>query len=102
MDASTSPDWRGSSAHRPAQQATSPQVLMLVDRDSARNRALAERLRREACVTVDIVRTDLEATVDIALVDGRLQGDGRIRVLANNTGVTFMVAFPGRRPSHAS
>ncbi len=78
-----------------------PHVLMLVGRESARNRSVAERLRREAGVTVDIVQADLEDAVDIALVGGRLQRDGRIGVLVNNSGVTFMVAFPSRSSSHA-
>ncbi len=79
-----------------APEALPPHILMLVGRESVRNRTVAERLRREVGVTVDIVQADLAHAVDIAFADGALLGDGRISVLVNDTGVTFMLSTPGR------
>jgi short-subunit dehydrogenase len=68
-------------------------AVILVARDSARIQHLARRLRREAGVTVDILRADLNDDWDRALVETRLQQDDRIGVVVNNAGMTFMVAF---------
>src|SRR6478735_6232435 len=60
--------------------------LVLVARDGERLNGLAERLRREAGVTVDVVQADLTRTDDLARVEARLREDARIGVLVNNAG----------------
>jgi len=73
--------------------ASREHAVILVARDSARIEHLARRLRREAGVTVDILRADLDDEQDRALVETRLRQDHRVGVLVNNAGMTFMVAF---------
>jgi NAD(P)-dependent dehydrogenase (short-subunit alcohol dehydrogenase family) len=101
MDILAKPDLRGSSAHRSALDPLPPHVLMLVGRESARNRTVAERLRRETGVTVDIVQADLAHAVTFALADRALRDGGRISVLVNEAGITFMLAAPSRGLPHA-
>ena len=60
--------------------------LVLVARDETRMRALASRLEQETPVTIDILKTDLTATADLARVESRLREDERIGVLVNNAG----------------
>jgi short-subunit dehydrogenase len=72
-------------------------AVILVARENARIQHLAKRLRREAGVTVDILRADLNDEVDLALVATRLRDDGRIGVLLNHLGAAFMVAFSTAR-----
>ena len=43
--------------------------LVLVARDKAKLESLADRLRREAGVTVDILQADLTASADLAKVE---------------------------------
>lgn len=67
--------------------------LVLVARDAARMGALAERLRRETGVAVDIVKADLTDTADLAKVEARLREDARIGVLVNNAGTSVAGTF---------
>jgi short-subunit dehydrogenase len=60
--------------------------LVLVARDQARLEALAERLRRETGVAVDILKADLTDPAELATVEARLRDDARIGVLVNNAG----------------
>lgn len=60
--------------------------LVLVARDILRLDRLADRLRREAGVTVDVMQADLTATSDLERVETRLREDGRIGILVNNAG----------------
>ena len=60
--------------------------LVLVARDRARMEKLADRLRREATVEVDIMRADLTDVRDLVQVESRLSDDHRIGVLVNNAG----------------
>jgi len=60
--------------------------LVLVARNHERLTALAERLRDETGVQVDILQADLTQDSDIAAVEQRLREDARIRILVNNAG----------------
>jgi short-subunit dehydrogenase len=63
--------------------------LVLVARNAARLAALAERLRGETGVTVDVVPADLTDARDLARIEQRLREDARIGVLVNNAGTTI-------------
>lgn len=65
--------------------------LVLVARNTERLTALAQRLRSEAGVQVDILTADLTNNDDVAAVEQRLREDTRIGVLINNAGT----AIPG-------
>jgi short-subunit dehydrogenase len=60
--------------------------LVLVARDIARLEQLADRLRREAGVLVDVLQADLTDAQDLERVERRLREDARIGVLVNNAG----------------
>lgn len=60
--------------------------LVLVARDAARLEALAERLRAETGVSVEVLRADLTDPADLARVEARARDDGGIGVLVNNAG----------------
>ena len=60
--------------------------LVIVARDEARLDALASRLRAETGVRVEVLRADLTAASDRALVEARLRGDD-IAVFVNNAGM---------------
>jgi len=62
--------------------------LVLVARDVARLEALAERLRRETGVAVDVLKADLTDAAELATVESRLREDARIGVLVNNAGAS--------------
>ncbi|MEN1835586.1 SDR family oxidoreductase [Pseudomonas lijiangensis] len=61
--------------------------LVLVARDQARLEALAARLHEETNVTVDVLRADLTAPADLAVVEARLREDASIGILINNAGL---------------
>ncbi len=65
--------------------------LVLVARNAARLSALAERLRRDTGVNVDLVPADLTDPHYLARVEHLLREDARIGVLVNNAGT----AIPG-------
>jgi short-subunit dehydrogenase len=67
--------------------------LVLVARDQARLEALAERLRRQAGVAIDILKADLTEPADLARVEARLRTDVRIGVLVNNAGANAAGGF---------
>jgi short-subunit dehydrogenase len=60
--------------------------LVLVARDLARMEQLAERLRREAGVQIDVLQADLTDEQDLERVEQRLRDDASIGVLVNNAG----------------
>jgi uncharacterized protein len=60
--------------------------LVLVARDRARMEALAERLRQETVVGIDILQPDLTDARELAQVEARLRDDARIGILVNNAG----------------
>jgi short-subunit dehydrogenase len=72
--------------------------LVLVARDVVRLEALAERLRRENGVTVDVLRADLTVPADLALVEARLRDDARISTLVNNAGAALPGSFVEQTP----
>ncbi|GGC59165.1 SDR family NAD(P)-dependent oxidoreductase [Chelatococcus reniformis] len=67
--------------------------LVLAARDKGRLDALAERLRNEAGVAVDVVKADLTAAADLAGLEARLADDARIGILLNNAGASIPGTF---------
>ncbi|MBB6193742.1 hypothetical protein FHS51_004000 [Sphingobium wenxiniae] len=67
--------------------------LVLVARNAARMEALAERLRSETGVTVDIMTADLADPTERAVVETRLRDDAQIEILINNAGTTLAGTF---------
>src|SRR5690349_20676074 len=72
--------------------------LVLVARDGGRLERLAERLRRETGVAVDVLVADLTAPDDLARVEARLRDDARIGVLVNNAGASLPGGFLDQGP----
>src|SRR4051812_48852171 len=60
--------------------------LVLVARDAARMQALADRLRGEIGVTVEVLAADLTKSQELAKVEARLREDPTITLLINNAG----------------
>ncbi|HLJ45493.1 MAG TPA: SDR family oxidoreductase [Bryobacteraceae bacterium] len=67
--------------------------LVLVARDRVRLDKLADRLRRQTGVTVDVLQADLTDAHDLALVEGRLHDDPEIGILINNAGMSAAGGF---------
>jgi short-subunit dehydrogenase len=67
--------------------------LVLVARDKGRLDALAERLRHDTGVAVDILPADLTQRSDLAAVETRLRDDARIGILVNNAGIAQSGSF---------
>jgi short-subunit dehydrogenase len=65
--------------------------LVLVARDEGRMATLAERLRGETGVAIDVRQADLTEPRDLARIEQRLREDERIGLLVNNAGA----AAPG-------
>jgi short-subunit dehydrogenase len=66
--------------------------LVLVARDEARLKALAERLRAQAGVRAEVLKADLTDTADLAKVEARVaQAD--ITLLVNNAGASTRAPF---------
>ena len=76
--------------------------LVLVARDVARLDALAERLRRETGVSVDVLQADLTDTADLEKVEARLRDDASIGVLINNAGAALPGGFADQTPEAAA
>src|SRR5215471_20981302 len=76
--------------------------LVLVARDRKRMETLADRLRRETGVAVDVLQVDLTAEPDLALVEARLRDDIRIRILVNNAGMSAGGGFVDQSPETIS
>jgi short-subunit dehydrogenase len=72
--------------------------LVLVARDRVRMEALADRLRREAGVAVDILRADLTDPADLTQVEARLRNDHDIGILVNNAGAAPAGGFVDQSP----
>jgi len=69
--------------------------LVLVARDQARLGALADRLRAETGVKVEVIAADLTQTSDQARIELKLRDDTAISVLVNNAGVAGTGNFVG-------
>ncbi|GAB4070643.1 SDR family oxidoreductase [Ancylobacter sonchi] len=67
--------------------------LVLVARNTGRMEALADRLRQETGVSVDIIKADLTQPADLAAVETRLRDDARIGILINNAGTAIGGSF---------
>ena len=67
--------------------------LVLVARDEARLTALAERLRAETGVKVEVLRADLTSKTDLKALEERLASDPSIEVLINNAGMAGFSGF---------
>ncbi len=72
--------------------------LVLVARNLARLTEVAERLRAEHGVAVDILNADLTRPADLARVEARLRDDANIGVLVNNAGSTIPGKFADQTP----
>jgi short-subunit dehydrogenase len=67
--------------------------LVLVARDKGRLDALAERLRHDTGVAIDVLPADLTQRSDLATVEARLRDDARIGILINNAGIAQSGGF---------
>ncbi|SDG96926.1 SDR family NAD(P)-dependent oxidoreductase [Pelagibacterium luteolum] len=67
--------------------------LVLVARNAARMETLADRLRAETHITIDIVAADLVNPEERATVEARLREDARIGILINNAGASLGGSF---------
>lgn len=67
--------------------------LVLVARDRVRMEKLADDLRRETGVAVDVVQADLTKPSDLGRVEARLREDPRIGILVNNAGRSVRGGF---------
>lgn len=72
--------------------------LVLVARDEVKLEALADRLRQENDISVDVLSADLTQTRDLALVEARLREDTRIGILINNAGIAQSGSFTEQTP----
>lgn len=72
--------------------------LVLVARDKAKLETLAERLRQENAISVDVLPADLTQTRDLAAVEARLREDSRIGILINNAGIAQSGSFTEQTP----
>lgn len=72
--------------------------LVLVARDKSRLEQLAERLRRETSVRVDVLQADLTKPSELGSVEQRLQSDDRIGILVNNAGGAAAGNFAQQTP----
>lgn len=72
--------------------------LVLVARDKAKLDLLAEHLRQERGIAVDVLPADLTQAADLATVEARLRDDSRIGILINNAGVAQSGDFAAQTP----
>ncbi|NWD52786.1 SDR family NAD(P)-dependent oxidoreductase [Pseudomonas gingeri] len=76
--------------------------LVLVARDKARMDVLAERLRGETGVTVDVLQADLTDAGDLARIEARVKDDASIGILVNNAGMNGTGTFIEQTPDVVS
>jgi short-subunit dehydrogenase len=67
--------------------------LVLVARNHDRLQAVADRLRREYGVAVDLIQADITDERDLQQVEARLRDDTRIGILVNNAGTAAAGTF---------
>jgi len=76
--------------------------LVLVARDKARMDSLAERLREETGVSVDVLQADLTDAGDLARIESRVRDDASIGILVNNAGMSGTGTFLEQAPDAVS
>ncbi|MGY2171595.1 SDR family NAD(P)-dependent oxidoreductase [Pseudomonas gingeri] len=76
--------------------------LVLVARDKTRMDVLAERLRGETGVTVDVLQADLTDANDLARIETRVKVDASIGILINNAGMNGTGTFIEQTPDVVS
>lgn len=64
--------------------------LILAARDESRLNTLATRLRAEAGVKVEVIRSDLMVRDDVRRLEARLREDANISLLLNNAGAALL------------
>jgi len=72
--------------------------LVLVARDKTKLEILADRLRQENGISVDVLPADLTQTSDLAVVEARLREDAQIGILINNAGIAQSGSFTEQTP----
>ncbi|MGA0603430.1 SDR family NAD(P)-dependent oxidoreductase [Caulobacter sp. KR2-114] len=72
--------------------------LVLVARDEARLNALAQRLRAETGVKVDVIRADLSKREDSLKIEALLRDDAGVGALINNAGLSVAGPLTGGDP----
>lgn len=72
--------------------------LVLVARDEARLNGLAQRLRAETGVKVDVIRADLTKREDSLKIEALLRDDAGIGALVNNAGLSVSDPLNGGDP----
>ena len=72
--------------------------LILAARDEARLNALADRLRGETGVKVEVIKADLTDKADLLKLEQRLAAEEAITTLVNNAGVAGAGDFVGSDP----
>ncbi len=72
--------------------------LVLVARDAAKMNALADRLRAEADVKIEVVKADLTENTDLARIEARVAEDAAIGILINNAGAASEGGFTDQTP----
>ncbi|GAU83615.1 SDR family oxidoreductase [Bosea sp. BIWAKO-01] len=76
--------------------------LILVARSGDKLQALAERLRKQAGVAVEVLAADLGDSADLAKVEARLRDDSAITGLVNNAGIAGEGTIVGADPAYLS
>lgn len=72
--------------------------LVLAARDEGRLNALADKLRAQAGVKVDVIRADLTDRGDLLVLERRLREDASISLLVNNAGAALFGPFAEADP----
>jgi short-subunit dehydrogenase len=67
--------------------------LVLVARDKVRLDTLAEQIRKQASVNIDVLPADLTKITDLRRVEQRLSDDENIQILINNAGAVAPGGF---------
>lgn len=75
--------------------------LVLVARDAARMETLAERLRGQTDVAIEIIAADLTADADVAKIEARL-AKGDVAILINNAGMSLNGSILENGPAELS
>ncbi len=74
--------------------------LILVARRADKLAELADRLRQDNGVAVDVIAADLASPADLARVEARLRDDDAITGLINNAGIAGETSFVDADPGH--